>query len=281
MNQLAQIVVPPDGAVCGSSSTAGVGSLAEVVHGVGDGGNVQVTGCLGVGLCQEEITAGVPGVGDGVDGAGDGPDETVGTGLVAVGEGCGAVADGREAAGGGMIGVGGLVLDRGIPVGRCAGDKLELPAGVPSQGPVVAVQNPCEVKVAVVVAVVGNGFGVDAEVGGIGVFEFRLFVLGDAFGPAERVEGIGECRGGLVGCGGVGGICGVHSGLRGGDFPWGRIRIVFGRLPSCALGEIGAPEGRGAEVVDCGQASAHVTIGGDPASRPGAGLEASGKGVGV
>ena len=100
----------------------------------------------------------------------------------------------------------------------------QLPAGVAAEGVVGALEGAGEVagilEVAVVVGVVLDGFGVEGEVGGVGVGELGLEVLGDGFLAAEGVEGDGQVRG-VVGIGGGDEASAVVVGVGGRDIGGG------------------------------------------------------------
>jgi len=146
-------------------------------------------------LAGENISGGVPGVGDNVGRAGDGVDEARAVGLIRIGEGSCRGGDVAEAAGG--------VEVVGDGIFNC-GSVLELPAIVAAEGVAAAVKGAGEVRDAVGVEVVSDGFRGGGQGGGIvGEGEGRAVCLGFRDLAAKRVIGTGDCRGGVrVGGGG-------------------------------------------------------------------------------
>ena len=196
---LTETVVAPEPRGCGregGAAGAHSGPLADGVHGVvilrNDGGANLVL------LGSKDVAGGFPGVGDGVDRAGDGFEE-VGIWHVAVAEGLRgrdvpSPYHGGKAAIGSGIAVGGLVLD-----GEAV---LELEAGVAAQSVLAAVEDSGEVRGAVEVQVVGDGFVGEPEGGGIVGEGGGGDAIGDGLLAADLVDGDGDVRSGITVIGG-------------------------------------------------------------------------------
>jgi hypothetical protein len=150
-----------EGGAAGADSSA----LADGIHAVVIAGND--AGANLVLFEFEHIAVGGPGVVDIVDGTcggGDGLDE-VAVLKVVITEGGAAIGDGLETTGGGMVSVGGLGFGEGC--WRDARASFEFPAGIALEGITGAVDDAGEFGSGCAVEVVGDGFGVEGEGGGI------------------------------------------------------------------------------------------------------------------
>lgn len=185
-DELTEGIIGPGGAVGGSTTAGGVGSLADGVHGIADAADGAVIASAGVGFCQQDVAMILVGVADGVGGAVDAADE-VAVGGVAVGE-ClawrleSAATDGTEAAVGGGVAVGDVLL-----YGRGGSGRLQGVVFVALEGVLFVVDDAGEF--CLIGDVVSDGFFVEGEGGGIVVVIGACEAVGLDIGAAEAVMG--------------------------------------------------------------------------------------------